>query len=133
VPTFQLLPFQEYPTGERAAQRAIPSGLTVATFAIDVSQMTDPAQSYDVLLDLSLDGGLSFASQFPDGQVPATYGSFPWRVHRVGGVFLDRNGVPFTSHTMRVPLPAPTNPNRVGRAALTINAVPITLGATIAV
>lgn len=133
MPTFTLLPSALYQPGTQAANRAIPSGLTLATFSIDVSQMLDPAQNYDVLLDLSLDGGLTFASQYPNDAMPPQFGVYPMRVHRIGGSFVDKNGNPLTAHNIPVPLPDPTNPNRVGRAAITINDRPITLGVSITI
>lgn len=118
--TLFTLPTQSYPTGvHQVPVRAVPLGATLYKVGIDISQMGDPATSFDLAFDVSYDGGANW--QFWVGG------------HRDGGpALLDKNGVPQNIVGLDGPLQQPDNPDRQLRGSVTVDG-PITVGGTVTV
>lgn len=94
-------------------------GVTSYLFTIDVSQMTDPATSFDIILECSYDGGVTW--------------QFWVKGHRTGGPpLLDKQGNLIPKSSVSGPLDQPDNPNRRVRGIIDIVGT-ITLGATVEV
>jgi len=124
-----VLPQGTYPVGSRTlGPAAIPTGVTSASLALDGTAMTNAALSLSLTLDLSLDGGVTWASTSPSQATDP----FPVNVPDMRGGQLDRTGAARATYYISVwGIPAPTNPNRQVRAQVTISGVSLTTKGTL--
>lgn len=131
MPTITILPTQSYEDGTIGpAEANLSSGLSQGTLEVDITEMTEPTQFYEAVFDLSLDGGVTWASQNPHPQ----YGLFPVKVTRFGTVSHDRNGNVLTlQKTGPVAIPGVGTSNRRLSGKITISGGPYVLGAQVTV
>lgn len=107
---------------------AIPVEAKQFSLALDAATMRDVAGQVRILLDLSLDGGATWAT---DSRGPAT-DPFPVEMTLVGGA-VDRLGLPLTSYSVSCPLPQPGNATRQVRATLVASGIALSTTATVSV
>lgn len=110
----QLLPAGTYaPQSRSIGPASIPTNISWAKIALDVTNNISPAQGISIVIDISLDGGTSwlpFVSMARGGASPNEYPEMSWR----GGV------------------PGEGNPNRRIRAQVTLTGSSLTTtGATL--
>lgn len=104
---------------------SIPQDISSAALSFDRTAWTDPALRVDVLIDISLDGGLTWASETPNRATDP----FPIRCTLVGGSLLDKSGLALTSGVLGSgALPQPGNANRSIRGTVTNNLALTTIG-----
>lgn len=106
---------------------AVPTGAMEVNFRLDRAQYLNPAVTADIFADLSLDGGLTWASTNPG---PAT-GSFPIGAGTVGGVVSDKRGLFVRFSSLGTSMPQPTNPDRRIRIIVAIAGGPLTTMGTL--
>lgn len=129
MPTFTVLPNGTYPIGTRnLGPTSIPTGLTKAVLSLAGGAMTDPALTVTLQLDLSIDGGATWAST---NRGPAT-DPYPTSSTIRGGGTRPRGGAQ-TEYIIGAVLPDPTNPGRQMRGTLTIAGTPLTTTGTLTV
>jgi|SRR6185436_6960143 len=129
--TFPVLAAGTYPAGSRTlGPVTLPVGLTACALVLDGTTMTDPALRLTVTLDLSLDGGVTWAS---DVRSHAT-DPFPVTATMSGGMIDGRTGLQRTTYYLSVgTIPDPTNPNRQARILLTNTVRALTTSGTLTV
>lgn len=97
-----------YPPGSRLiGPRSVPTNLSFASLALDVTNNTSPAQGISIAIELSFDGGANwspFVAMSRAGESPNAFPTMAWS----GGV------------------PQDGNPNRQVRATLTLTGSSIT-------
>lgn len=104
---------------------SISQDISSAALSFDRTAWTDLALRVDVLIDISLDGGLTWASETPNRATDP----FPIACTLVGGPLFDKNGLPLTSGVLGSgELPQPGNANRSIRGTVTNNLALTTLG-----
>ncbi len=119
VTTVFTIPTKAYSGTVPVPVTSVPVGTTAAGVFLDISQMTDPATSFDCEFDLSYDGGTNWGHWMgatrPGGPVP-----------------LDRNGNPINTASFSGPLPATATAQTQIRGTCTIVGT-ITTGGTVMV
>lgn len=118
--TVFTLPTQSYPSGTtNVPSTGVQSGVSKIIVTIDISQMLDPATSFDLAFDVSYDNGNSWA--------------FWAGGHRIGGpLLIDRFGNPMTTAKLIGPFSQPTNAQTQIRGTIVVVG-PISIGGTVAV
>lgn len=106
----------------------VPQGITNALFSLDAASMTDPAMQGSLQMDLSLDGGVTWASQ---NRGPNT-NPFPVIMEFIGGA-KGKGGVPIPAYVLNCLFPHPELTTRQLRAQLIVSGVPLTTTATLSV
>ena len=122
-----VLPQGTYPIGTRTLGPAtVPVGVSHVQLDLDGAAMLDPALHLTIQLDLSLDGGTTWASASPG---PAT-NPLPVTLTTEGGM-TTRVGEPLPSYPLACHLPDPSNANRRVKAVVTIAGTPLTTQGTL--
>lgn len=107
--------------GQRAfGPVAVPDALSSATLTVDRTQWTDPTVVLAVTLDLSIDGGVTWASMTPSEATDP----FPIAFESEGGAVLDKNGNPSLVTSMTADFPPVSN--RQLRGTITLTGGPLT-------
>lgn len=120
--TFSVLSAREMPVGKTTAPVvAIPEGSRRVRVRWDGQQMTDPKLRCSVVLDLSLDGGTTWASERPG---KAT-GAFPVRATMIGGS-RERAGKSHPDSAVAAPLPRELGKSAVLRVSVDMQGVAVT-------
>lgn len=104
----------------------VPQGLTRALFSMSAENMTDPAMSGSLEMDLSIDNGVTWASN----NLSIDTNPFPVTMEFVGGA-LDKHGVPLAAYDIMCDFPHPELTTRQLRARLIVQGVPLTSTATL--
>ena len=122
-----VLPQGTYPIGTRTLGPAtVPLGATSVQLQLDGTSMTDQAMAMSMTLDLSLDAGVTWASDSPS---PAT-NPFPVSCTLNGGA-KNRAGGPLATYLIGTQIPAPSNTQRRIRAVIVISGAPLTTQGTL--
>lgn len=123
-----VLPQGTYPIGTRILGPApLAQGVTTFTLALDGAAMTDPALRVRLDVDLSLDGGATWAADAPG----PTFNPFPLFMTLSGGA-TDRAGNPLPTYFLSsTQIPAPASSTRRIRATVTIAGAPLTTAGTL--
>jgi hypothetical protein len=117
--TLLVFPNAAYATGVMQVPTVpVPKGATELRLAVDVSQMTNPATSYELKFDISFNDGASWGSLLDES--------------RLGGVQQDPNGLPITTSRRAVPLAQPDNSKRLIRGTFTVLG-PVVVGGNVKV
>jgi hypothetical protein len=104
----------------------VPQGLTGALFSMDGTNMTDPAMHGSLQMDISLDGGVTWAST---NRGPET-NPYPVIMEFVGGT-KDKNGNPVARYDRACVFPHPELATRQLRSQLVVAGAPLTTTATL--
>jgi hypothetical protein len=121
-----VLPQGTYAIGTRVLGPAtVPLGLTSVELVLDGAAMTDPALQVTLVIDLSLDGGVTWNSPHPDVD------PFPIGATFVGGATNEHGGGPLDFYRRGVDFPQPTNAARQIKATITIAGTPLTTKGTL--
>jgi len=123
-----ILPQGTYPIGTRTlGPVTIPLGVTFVALELAGAAMTNPALALTVTLDLSLDGGTTWASVSPSTPTDP----FPVIATMEGGM-LNKQGTFQDPYYLSVTgIPAPTNANRRVRATVVIAGASLTTAITL--
>lgn len=109
----------------------VPANLTRAQIALDGTNMTDPAMQGSLMLDVSLDGGVTWASQNPS----ADTGAFPCAMTFQGGAMTTakpgKPSVPIPFYDLSCDIPHPELSTRRVKGSLTVSGVALTTTATL--
>lgn len=120
MPTTLIFPQATYPVGSLTIlPQPIPTGLQQVRFSVDVSLHMNPLTQWSILLDLSLDGGVTWIA----GYIGASRTGAP--------LSIDRNGVVSPAAWFARSLPEPNNPNRMIRGQSVISGGAITLAGSL--
>ena len=124
-----VLPQGTYAIGSRTlGPVTIPTGVSSASLALSGTSMTNAALSLSLTLDLSLDGGVTWASTAPSHATDP----FPVKVADMRGGQLDRSGAARATYYISVwGIPDPNNVNRQVRALVTISGTSLTTQGTL--
>lgn len=95
---------------------SIPAGLSGVTLSLDGTNMTNPALQVSISLDLSLDGGLTWASTNPSSAT----NPFPVAMTLAGGA-KDKSGNPLAAYTLTCPIPGSGMTGRQIRATIIVS------------
>lgn len=110
-----VFPASTWAVGVRTSPSvAIPLGASRITVSFDVTPYLDGASFIRFGLEISLDGGTSWAPLHAAG--------------RPGGSLLRSDGLPYDVVGYTADLPEPSNPNRRARAWLNVSGAPAVLG-----
>lgn len=111
-----LIPTVTLPAGTRAfGPAALVQNVSSVEMVLDRSTWTDSALTITLSLDLSLDGGVTWASTSPG----IATNPFPVACEAVGGTLLDKNGQVSTQTILRVAnIPQPGSATRQIRGTL---------------
>lgn len=122
-----VLPQGTYPIGTRTLGPAnVPQGVSSVELQLDGTQMTDPALHLTVGLDLSLDGGATWASTNPG----VATDPFPVAMETQGGS-KTRTGAPVPIYNLGTNIPSPSSSTRQIKATVTITGTPLTTKGTL--
>jgi hypothetical protein len=127
MPAFIVLPHGAYAVGvHNIAPTSIPVGVSALTFAFDRAEWVE-ACLVDVVVDLSLDDGVTWNEPHPDAD------PYPAGFTVPGGDRLDKFGAVISQTVLRLSIPQSENTTRQLRATVTITGASLVTTGTLTV